>query len=231
MNILLRAKHWQLFLLMWVPMVVSTIVLMVYYVDLIRHISMSPNDWNFDLSNFVQSAVWMTVASFFAYFIYGLWMWGVNVNLRRKLSPSLRDSTIRFGIVFLIPIIYLIVICFTMYYLFSGLFGESFLLQDLANNTEFGEEMLQRSKILFPINIGLYLLMLPAYLYLIYRTAKTLKKLEIKAEVTLSDSVTEIILMLFFTIVGIWFLQPKVNQYVVQKDWDDDQTPPPSPIA
>lgn len=62
--------------------------------------------------------------------------------------------------------------------------------------------------------------------YLAYRTGKTLKKMEAKTAVKFSDFILEIILVLFFTVVGVWLLQPQVNRYAEEEDWNEDQALP-----
>ena len=62
--------------------------------------------------------------------------------------------------------------------------------------------------IFFPL-IGL---MCVANLYCIYKTAEALVTVELQRKATSGDCIVEFILILYFWIIGIWFLQPRINR-------------------
>lgn len=230
MNLFLRAKHWQLFLLMVIPIFIGAGVMMYYYIELFRDMKAYPENIPQSMIPLMEASMWMMCGAIFSYFIYALWMWAVNMKLRHKLSSDLQDSSVRFNVVYAIPIIYMLFVPFFMYYIFYDIISGIFLANNLALDESVGEEMIQKGKILFPIYFCLYLLYIPSFLYLAYRTGKTLKKLETRTEVSFGDCFVEILLVLFFPLIGVWFLQSKVNTYADYEDWDEDNIPPPAPV-
>lgn len=197
---------------------------MIYdYVGILREAVAYPENAPQMTIPLMEASMWLLWGSLFSFLVYVLWMWAVNMNLRHKLSPDLQDSSVRFCVVYIIPILYMLFIPFFMYYMFYDIISSVLLANNLIVDESVGEEMIQKGKILFPIYFCLCLLYMPSFLYLAYRTGKTLKKLETHAEVKFSDFLLEIILVLFFPIVGVWILQPQVNKYIEQEHWDEDQ--------
>ena len=62
---------------------------------------------------------------------------------------------------------------------------------------------------------GLYLVF--AIVQTIVFACKTIVKLELRREVSFGDYLNNLLLMLFF-VVGIWFLQPKVNRLIAAEE-------------
>lgn len=231
MNLFLKAKHWQLFLLMVTPYVVSSVVMVYQYMILLTQSVQSSHETVPDFGGLFQTSMWMIACSMLSFFIFILWLWAANVNLRKKLPIHLRDSLVRFYISFCFPILYILFMPFGYYFLFSDVINGSVSFVDWMSNPVLIEDMIQKGKILLPISLGLYILYIPAVLYLAYRTGKTMKKLECKREVGFSECIVEMILTFFYPIVGVWFLQPQVNKYAEYPDGDESQTPPPTPLV
>lgn len=225
MNVLLKLKHWQLFLLMITPPLVGTGLMIYDCVEIFREVAVYPQNVAQMTIPLMNASMWMLWGALLPLLIYVLWMWAVNMNLRYKLSPDFQRSGVRFSVVYSIPMLYMIFMPFFMYYTFYDIISAVFIANNLGVDESIGEEIVQKMKILFPIYFSLSLLSMPASLYLAYRTGRILKTLETKTSVAFSDYILEIILVLFFPIVGVWLLQPQVNRYVELEDWNEDENP------
>ncbi len=115
MNILLRLKHWQLFLLLiGIPMILEFVFIGIIIT------SQKPTSLIF-------------IFPFIMIFVMGVffdWFYELGTNLHKKLPDTVKMSLMRFKIFLLIPIVYILCICI---FIFGILFNNIFPTRELPN--------------------------------------------------------------------------------------------------
>lgn len=193
MDIFLRAKHWQLFLLTFgIPFVFQMVSMMMFISSIIRNHNpaMLFNEFEF----------FPLIMVLFAGTLLG-WQWAVATGLQKMLPAGVTMKVPKFKIFFIIPIVYLSVVMLFMAFVFSHNF----------TNTDFALSFSFSFLLIFP----LHLFCMFCLLYCIYFVAKTFKTVELQRPVSFSDFAGEFFLVWFFPI-GVWILQPKINRMIKQ---------------
>ncbi|MGK4566753.1 hypothetical protein [Flavobacterium sp. 3HN19-14] len=195
-NLFLRAKHWQLFLLTFVLPIVSHIILMaMLFSELIKY-QTPPNPEV--MAPFFK--IFPLIMLLFTIFQFG-WIWSVVIGLQKKLPAGIIMKVRRFKILFFIPLFYIVFLCVFMSFVFDG------ILQ------------LQHSQMPNPaLFIGVFVIFIPLHLgsmfcifHNIYFAAKTIKIAELQRQPKGDEFIGEFFLTWFFP-VGVWFLQPRINR-------------------
>ena len=169
-DLLLRAKHWQLFIIL----IVIPITLQFNYLNL------------YSIFPYV-----MVVVNFLVF----AWIWSIAIGLQENLPDHISMKTKKFKTFFFISLIYFTAVVFAI-----GGFGELNLNQYLNENST-------AMVILIPV----HLFSAFCAFYCLYFTAKTIKTIEKRNKVSFGDFTVEFFLIWFY-IVGIWIIQPKVNK-------------------
>ena len=130
-------------------------------------------------------------------FIIVLWGWfyTVCINLNKKLPDTVKMNLTKFKWIFFIPLTYLLLFWLFVYFV---------LFRIVSNGVEPNRGILA-------VIIPLHLFSMACLLYCTYFAAKSLKAVELQRPVTFSDYVGEFFLFVFFPI-GVWFIQPKINR-------------------
>ena len=167
MSIYLKAKHWQLFIVLVGSMFLAQAM-------------MAKSIMNGDLPN----PLVMAIPTFFVAIVFFGWLWSVASACSKALPPELTSSTkpMQFCLVY------------TLVYLFisgSFFFGAGGQLKGYI--------------------VVMHLLAMVSIFYALGFTAKQLAKLERGQNVSFFSYSGPFFLFWFFP-VGIWFIQPKVNQ-------------------
>ena len=188
---ILRAKHWQLFLVSFgIPFIVLLIIFMITSTG-------SFLDLSFMTLFYVLLLYIITIAissgTVFA------WLWAVAVGLHHQLPDDVDLKLKKFRTAFFIPMIYILVTL-----LFLGGF-----MNDMLNGG-----LLYSNMIAFVIPI--HFLSMFCLLYCLYFVAKTIKSIEYQRIARFSDCLGEFFMIWFFPF-GIWGLQPKINKMVESK--------------
>ena len=129
------------------------------------------------------------------------WFWSIGVGLNKFLPQESNLNITKFKIFLLVPFFYVIFLMFSM--LSFGLFSDT-----PPPNGMFG--------ISFAIIIPLHLFSMFCMFYIMYFCSKTIKSIELKREAIFLDYVGEFFLLWFY-MIGIWILQPKINKIYVEK--------------
>jgi len=185
MNLLLKLKHWQLFLLLvGTPIVFESISIATI----------------FNSRNPTIIALIFPVTMIMTMTVYFGWFYAIGTTLHKKLPETVKMNLTRFKIFFLIPALYILVICYFLYVAFG-----------YQTNGE-------------PINIELAGLIVPIHLfsmfcifYCLYFNAKSLKAVEWQKPVTFGDFAGEFFLIWFFPI-GVWIIQPRLNKLMQSEE-------------
>lgn len=180
-KVFLRAKHWQLFILMVGLPFLFQIVTIIYVVV--------TDDPLFAISTFPIFML-IYIAIFFG------WFWSIGVGLHRFLPVNHNLKIKKFKTFFFIPLVYISILMFSMIYF--GTFTEFPPPEDTILLT-------------FTIITPFHLFSVFCILYMLYFCSKTIKSIELNKRVEFSDYAGEFFLLWFY-IVGIWILQPKINR-------------------
>lgn len=195
-NRFLKAKHWQIFLLMiGIPMIFQIILTVFTLADF--HNSDSNNKALFQLYAHFPIIMMISFSIFFG------WFWSMAIGLQKKVPIHVKMKVRKFKVFFWIPFIYINLISV---FLFIGFFG-------MAQRGIFPNRFI--SNLVFFI-IPMHLFSMFCMFYILYFTAKTIKTVELQRKVNFGDFIGEFF-ALWFYLIGIWFIQPKVNKLAFAK--------------
>lgn len=183
MNLFLRAKHWQLFLVTFgIPLILQCF----WIYNLVLHV-------------FHDGAIFRQYLQFFPAIILLcagpllFWQWSVAVELQKIIPPGMRGTITKFKIFLFVPVIY-----------FWLLIAAAFYLIPTTDNYA-GSIVVS-----FSAFVLIHLFTMFCIFYCIHFVAKTLKTAELQRIVSFGDFVGEFFLIWFYPI-GIWILQPRIN--------------------
>ena len=193
----LRLKHWQLFIVM----LGLPIIYQLYFIFEIFGSRTQPMEvvgvegvtqvlneryFHFDFLPYVLIL--------FSLVFFG-WFWSIAIGLQKNIPVEIEMKVKRFKAFFIIPLVYTIVFMMFIGGLFSGMFTYGF-----SNSTWF-----------LVIILPLHLFSIFCIFHTIYFVAKTIRTAELQRVVTFGDFAGEFFLLWFY-IIGIWIIQPKVNR-------------------
>ncbi len=194
----LKAKHWQLFTLMFgIPILFQLIMMGTLFLNINSQTSLNPTEI-FNIMKFFPILMILYMGVFFG------WFWSIAIGLQRKVPESIKMKTKKFKIFFFIPLVYILCISLFIGGLFSGI---------MQNGIEpSGEFVIGRLAIgMFGIILPLHLVSMFGIFHSMYFVAKTFKTVELQKEVNFGDFAGEFF-MIWFYFIGIWILQPKINK-------------------
>ncbi len=191
-NLFLKAKHWQLFTLVFViPFAIQLMMMFTMFSSLINNPNPDPM-FIFQYMKFFPIIMILVIGVHFG------WIWSVAIGLQKKVPQNVTMKVKKFKIFFFAPLIYLIL--FTMFFI-----------------TTFNELLGSNPESVAPI-LGGFIFIIPLHLfamfcifYNIYFVSKTIKTVELQREVTFGEFIGEFF-MIWFYFIGIWILQPKINK-------------------
>ena len=193
----LRLKHWQLFIVM----LGLPIIYQLYFIFEIFGSRTQPTEvvgeegvtqvlneryFHFDFLPYVLIL--------FSLVFFG-WFWSIAIGLQKNIPDEIEMKVKRFKALFIIPLVYTIAFMMLIGGLFSGMFTYGF-----SNSTWF-----------LVIILPLHLFSMFCIFHTIYFVAKTIRTAELQRVVTFGDFAGEFFLLWFY-IIGIWIIQPKVNR-------------------
>lgn len=193
----LRLKHWQLFIVM----LGLPIIYQLYFIFKVLGSRTQPMEvvgeegvtqvlneryFHFDFLPYVLIL--------FSLVFFG-WFWSIAIGLQKNIPVEIEMKVKRFKALFIIPLVYTIVFMMFIGGLFSGIFTYGF-----SNSTWF-----------LVIILPLHLFSIFCIFHTIYFVAKTIRTAELQRVVTFGDFAGEFFLLWFY-IIGIWIIQPKVNR-------------------
>jgi hypothetical protein len=180
----LRAKHWQIFIVIFIiPYSLQIIAMTINKNDIERIGIISP---------------FIMVIFFLA--LFG-WFWSIATGLLMKIPEGIKMKIRKFKTLVIIPMVYIP--------LAFGLMNSFFDIGANASGEPNGAMIGFSFMIMFPLHI----LSIFGLLYSFYYVAKTFKTVELQRETTFSDFAGDFFLFLIFP-VGVWVIQPKINLIV-----------------
>ncbi|WP_336518288.1 hypothetical protein [Pollutibacter soli] len=194
----LRAKHWQLFILTFgLPILFQIIFMVLMMSDVDSDGSVDSSSFNYFMYPFIAVLLICAVT------YYG-WLWSIATGLQRIIPENVKMKVRKFKVFFFIPLIYII-------FFFTGL---GFFMDEIGGPTR-ADKVVNADKIssLMVFILPVHLFSMFCILYTLYFVAKSFKTAELQRQTTFSEFVGEFFMVWFYPI-GIWILQPKINQLV-----------------
>jgi len=183
---LLKAKHWQIFLLTFgIPIIMQIVLFTVIFEDFSKN-RIGPAPINLPLI----MPLFIVVLFISAGILYS-WFWSVSIGMQSKVPESVKMKVKKFKVFFFTPLIYFILFICIFILEFTGAGIVSFKY--------------------FAFIIPLHLFSMFCIFYVLYFTAKTFKTIDLQREVSFSDFAGEFFTIWFYPI-GIWIIQPKINK-------------------
>lgn len=187
----LKAKHWQLFTLIFgIPMLFQIIMIS----SMFFNINSEPMEM-LNMMKFFPLIMILYVGVLFG------WFWSIAIGLQKKVPKNIKMKTKKFKIFFFIPLVYIISISL----LIGGMLTE-IAQNGTESNPGFGG-------IIVGVILPLHFLSMFGIFYCMYFVSKTFKTVEFQKEVGFGEFAGEFF-MIWFYFIGIWILQPKINKMV-----------------
>lgn len=187
----LKAKHWQLFLLTFGVLIAYQLFLFFTVVT-----NLGPEGEPATSSLIGPFKIYPIIILIYLAVFFG-WMWNVTNTHQGKIKAEIRKDLKWFNRLIYVPIIFFMTIMLYMTYLIN---------QMLNSDT------LPDYSFVVPLVILQFIAVIFSF-YCIYVAARNFKLAETQRDVTIGDFIGEFVLIWFFPI-GIWFLQPKVNDLI-----------------
>ncbi len=208
MNLFLRAKHWQLFLLTFgIPILLDIVMMAGVFLNLMRHPNVPPDPhvffYFFKLFPFIMLLCMGTLLG---------WEYAVAIGLQKLVPTGIKMKVTKFKTFFFFPVTYMSLIIILIFICLTVNFSHT----DAA---DFGPLFF----IPFLIIIPIHLFSMFCLFYCLYFIAKTLKTVELQREASFSDFVGEFFLTWFFPI-GVWILQPRINKMIKEYENKDENS-------
>jgi hypothetical protein len=197
MEIFLRAKHWQLFLLTFAIPFSLQIVMMV---NIFSHLLHQPDNVPDVTAVFSYLKLLPVIMVLYMGTLFG-WQFSVATGLQKMVPSGVNMKVKKFKIFFFFPIVYITLILIFVSYVLTTI------------NFSNPQAIDYRFFMLFSLIIPIHLFSMFCIFYCLYFVAKTFKTVELQREVTFSDFVGEFFLIWFFPI-GVWIIQPKINKII-----------------
>jgi hypothetical protein len=189
----LKAKHWQLFSLMFgIPIVFQIIMMVAMFTKFNSETNPDPTEI-FNFFKFFPIVMILYLGIFFG------WFWSIAIGLQKKVPENVTMKIKRFKIFFFIPLIYILCLSFFIVTMLNGI---------VQNGTEPGAGFIG---LMAGIILPLHLFSVFGIFHSLYFVAKTFKIVELQKEVRFSEFAGEFF-MLWFYFIGIWIIQPKINK-------------------
>lgn len=204
----LKAKHWQLFILMFaIPFLLQMILMMWMMSTMMSGIEneyMEPDSF---FQIFESFGYMLPIIMIFNMIFYFGWFWSIGVGLQKYVPSDVNLKVNRFKFTLIFPLIYITFIAIGISWIFSGI---------AADPNSFPQSI---SPLVFLI-IPLHFFSMACMFYNLYYVSKTLKTVELQREAKIGECLKEVILFWFY-IVGIWILQPQINRIVSGENQSD----------
>ena len=186
---ILKAKHWQIFILILVlPLIIEVFIMP----DLLARESVN------DFRMIMAIRIILLVGGAF------VWFWSIAIGLQKKMNIALKMKTRKFKVYFFITFLYFVLILG-----FLGL-GQGF---SIGSDIYYGQAP---SGGFIGGVVGLIVpLLFPIYclFYFFYFTSKSIKTFELNSTIKISDYIG-FFFGIWFLPIGIWIIQPKVNRLI-----------------
>lgn len=197
----LKAKHWQLFILVFgLPMLFYTVMMASIFISISN--GSNPTSLLFSMGLF-PIVMLLFISTQFG------WLWSVAIGLQPKVPENVTMKVKKFKLFFFVPLIYIVLIS-----IFMGIFANQIMQNGNPPNIALVASFMV-------IIIPLHLFSMLCIFYSLYFVAKTYKTVELQREVSFSDFVGEFFMIWFYP-VGIWIIQPKINKMIEEQSTEQN---------
>jgi hypothetical protein len=200
MKFVLQLKHWQFFLITFaVPMTGYLIMMGTIFATMMNNPSMD----EFPVEGIVGGVI--LFLSYLVSITFSIaWAWHLATGLYKKLPAGHTMKIKRFYVAFFFPMFYIgLFIIGGIAVAFAGMNG---VFDSLGQS----DEVPGFVWLIFLV-IPLHFFAMACMFYILYFLSKSLRTVELQRQATSNDYISEFI-MLWFSFVGIWFLQPRINK-------------------
>ena len=201
----LKAKHWQLFLATFGTMIIIQIIAMTTIISLANSTQFPDSSTLFSVIPIFPIAMLLIIA------IHWGWTWSVGVGLQDKIPAHIEMKVKKFKFFFFFPMVYIALLFICIPFFINGI--------DNISESNIGIVIGSVFAVIFPLHIFAMF----CSFYTLYFISKTIKTVELQREVSFSDFIGEFFLIWFFPI-GIWIIQPKLNQLATKTDFEQEYT-------
>jgi len=200
MKFFLKSKHWQLFIVVvGIPLITQIIAGAIMISKMVSFAFSGSQPDPYVMFNLMSTII--PVITVVCVIVYFLWFYSLGLSLHKKLPSSVNMSLNRFLVFISYPLVYLIGFCFFM--------SRAMKITDDLPPSVFSTAIL--------LIIPLHLFAMFCMFYCLYFVSKALKSAELQREALLGDYIVDMLLFWFF-IVGIWFLQPRINKLFAEDE-------------
>ena len=180
----LKAKHWQLFIVMLgIPLLFQFYTMFNMFSDLDSESNPNPE-------NIVDTFQMFPIIMILFSLVFFGWFWSIAIGLQKNIPAEVKMKVKKFKIFFFIPLIYIIFFMIYMGGLFSGI----------------GTNGFSSGGGIVAVILPLHLFSMFCIFYSMYFVAKTIKTVELQRKVGFGDFAGEFFLLWFY-FIGIWIIQ------------------------
>jgi len=213
MDTLLRAKHWQIFLLAFgIPWLLMFIIIGFGLADFLSMLKANPDpeDMAIVMSDFMSSMTIgiLPVTLLSTTVAYG-WMYAVNKRISPMALNEYKPNQFYVSLAIACIVLFTLLNAVITYYMYTNVLNGIGQI-DVFETAPFGD--------MTPLMIGVYVISILAtfvnlglLIYVCYQLARGIKSAEVQ-RLLRSDETIAPFFFLFFLFVGIWFLQPIINK-------------------
>lgn len=198
MNLFLRAKHWHIFIVIFaLPQIMQVVWMNLIFSNVAEMQQRVEQDPEAFMADFFSMMPWfMLVVALISFVQFG-WYVSVALGLRKYTPEAVRLKTTPFWIA-LVPVVLITL----------GIFAVmTYVFQDMEMMASWA-----RPQYILPF-MGVAFISAFSMLYLLYYTGKAYKTALLKRKVQREEVVGEFF-MTWFLFVGIWMMQPKINEMI-----------------
>lgn len=194
---LLKAKHWQLFLIVYgLPLLYQLVLVVDITLNAVRN-----NNMDIEMILNYSKFSSLIILVFVLLFLY--WFFVVGIGLNNKLSVQLKLHTNRFKFCLLLIAAYFVIISIGIS-IFMNSWGSNININTYADNTTIFT--------ILALFSFLSMFIMFCFFFSFRFVAKIIKTTELQEKVYFSDYIGEFLLVCLLFPIGIWFIQPRINK-------------------
>ena len=229
MPLLLKLKHWQLFLVLVVlPIFGMVLFQLAMFAEMLEFTAKNASSaMNHSFDGFPATFKWFPLLFISVSVPLFSWLWSFGITMHKYIPHPRMMRLGRFKAFIIIPFAYFILLSLWMVYLFQSLENMTSTPEPLGIPKEIATIILSMI-----IIIPLHFFSLFCIIYTLRFCAKALVSAELGREAHFGDYIGEFFLI-WINFVGLWFIQPRIQAVIQNKRPTnlviDELTNPPDP--
>jgi len=194
----LTAKHWQLFIALVGPQ-------LLIFALMFSHMFNIASSQTTDPAEILSIFYWFPVLILVPLLVLFGWQWAIGMKLKAYIPAELQLKSGFFKATIIVPAIYMLLTMLSVAQL------PDFIVKD----EQLGGLDFAWIPITMVVALPLHLFSMFCMFYAMWYCAKTIKLAQLRRAVKFEDYAAEFF-MLWFNLIGIWILQPRINQLVTE---------------